>query len=87
MTEARCSADAAGEAAGEAAGAAAGGGGQAAGSESGARDGTSLTAEEAAQLWEYWDDHGRVQGPFSAAKLLGWLRAGHLTLTLNPNPG
>ena len=61
-----------------AAAAAAGGVGEAAGSASGAADGTSLSAEEAAVLWEYWDDHGRVQGPFSAAKLLGWLRAGHV---------
>ena len=29
-------------------------------------------------LWEYHDDHGKVQGPFSAPKLLGWLRAGHV---------
>jgi hypothetical protein len=32
-------------------------------------------------LWEYVDDHGRLQGPFTARKLLGWLRAGHLKRT------
>ena len=32
-------------------------------------------------LWEYADDHGRIQGPFTARKLLGWLRAGHLKRT------
>ena len=34
-----------------------------------------LSEEEAAGLWEYYDDHGRVQGPFRASKLLSWLRA------------
>ena len=32
-------------------------------------------------LWEYIDDRGRVQGPFTARKLLDWLKAGHLKPT------
>lgn len=44
--------------------------------------GNSTTAAEdaamAAALWEYYDDRGKVQGPFSARKLLSWLKGGHL---------
>ena len=32
-------------------------------------------------LWEYVDDEGRTQGPFTARKLLSWLRSGHLKAT------
>lgn len=32
----------------------------------------------ASALWEYCDDRGRPQGPFTARKLLKWLRGGHL---------
>ena len=53
-----------------------------------ARDGTPcvnggapLTAEdEMLSLWEYADDRGRMQGPFTAGKLIGWLQAGHINL-------
>ena len=57
---------------------AAAGGGAEAGTGGGAEaaaGGDSLSEEEAAGLWEYYDDHGRVQGPFRASKLLSWLRA------------
>lgn len=33
------------------------------------------SAAELDMLWEYADDRGRIQGPFSARKLLGWLQA------------
>ena len=34
--------------------------------------------EEGALLWEYRDDRLKTQGPFTARKLLGWIKAGHL---------
>jgi hypothetical protein len=37
-----------------------------------------MTDEEAASLWVYRDDRGKEQGPFTARKLLGWLKAGHI---------
>ena len=49
-------------------------------------DGASLSADEGASLWTYYDDHGKVQGPYSAAKLLSWLRAGHLRATRMVRP-
>ena len=32
-------------------------------------------------LFEYYDDHGKPQGPFTAKKLMGWLKGGHLKPT------
>ena len=39
-------------------------------------DASSALEENA--LWEYRDDCGKAQGPFTARKLLSWLKAGHL---------
>ncbi|KAL1526673.1 hypothetical protein AB1Y20_015376 [Prymnesium parvum] len=38
----------------------------------------AVAEEELEALWEYADDRGRVQGPFSARKLLGWVEKGAL---------
>eukprot|EP00967_Tisochrysis_lutea_P066944 scaffold87404_cov32-Tisochrysis_lutea.AAC.1 len=45
-----------------------------------------LSLTEASSLWEYWDDRGRIQGPFSAAKIVHWIRAGHLKPTRMVRP-
>lgn len=40
-----------------------------------------LGEAEAASLWEYRDDHGDAQGPFTAGKLASWLVQGHVQPT------
>ncbi len=47
-------------------------------------DASAALTEEA--VWEYVDDRGRLQGPFTGRKLLGWLVAGHLKRTRRARP-
>jgi len=45
-----------------------------------------LSVAEAAALWEYRDDYGDAQGPFSAGKLMAWLHAGYVQPTRGVRP-